>query len=182
MADRTQSGPEHRARTTVIAILATAQNGTSGVLAGGKHARRRVAWATPRTGDRGRPAKCRGTVDSMSMHLADDGQVGVLPFDSDGPNAHGWVVEVMFSSSRRSDSGRPLYWHGPPTCDASNLNESVAVFTDAGSASHSFQRCCLPLPIWVTRWEAISVQEAVTRDLPLPAAVGWASGRQVAGQ
>jgi len=52
-ADRTQSGPEHRARTTIIAILAAAQNGTSGVLAGGKHARRRVAWATPRTGGMG---------------------------------------------------------------------------------------------------------------------------------
>ncbi len=29
-ADRTQSGPEHRVRTTVIATLAAAQNGTSG--------------------------------------------------------------------------------------------------------------------------------------------------------
>jgi hypothetical protein len=118
----------------------------------------------------------------MSMHLADDGQAGVMPFDCDGPDAHGWVVEVMFRSPQRSNAGRPLYWHGPPTCDASNLNESVAVFTDAGSASHSFQRCCLPLPIWVTRWEAISIQEALTRDIPLPAALGWASGRQVAGR
>jgi hypothetical protein len=47
MADRTQSGPEHRARTTVIAILATAQNGTSGVFAFGKNAWRRAAWVTP---------------------------------------------------------------------------------------------------------------------------------------
>jgi len=39
-ADHTQSGPEHRARTTIIAILAAAQNGTSGVLAYGKHASR----------------------------------------------------------------------------------------------------------------------------------------------
>jgi hypothetical protein len=31
-------------------MLTAVQNGTSGVLAGGKHARRRAAWATPRTG------------------------------------------------------------------------------------------------------------------------------------
>ena len=44
---------ERRARTTVIAILATAQNGTSGALAGGNHAGRRAAWATPQTGGMG---------------------------------------------------------------------------------------------------------------------------------
>jgi hypothetical protein len=37
-------------RTTTIAVLAAAQNGTSGVLADGKHAGRRAAWATPQTG------------------------------------------------------------------------------------------------------------------------------------
>jgi hypothetical protein len=31
------SSTEHRARTTAIASLTSAQNGTSGVLAGGKH-------------------------------------------------------------------------------------------------------------------------------------------------
>jgi hypothetical protein len=118
----------------------------------------------------------------MSTHLADDGQAGLMQFDCDRPDVYGWVVEVMFRSRQRSTAGRPHYWHGPPTCDALNLNESVADFTHAGSASHSFQRCCLPLPIWVTRWEAISVQEALTRDMPLPAALGWGSGRQVAGQ
>ena len=46
---------ERRARTTVIAILATAQNGTSGALAGGNHAGRRAAWATPQTGVSGHP-------------------------------------------------------------------------------------------------------------------------------
>ena len=39
-AGHTCWGPEHRARTTVIAILATAQNGTSGVFTDGSHARR----------------------------------------------------------------------------------------------------------------------------------------------
>jgi hypothetical protein len=44
---------ERRDRTTTVAIVAAAQNGTSGVLAGGKHARRRAALATPRTGHAG---------------------------------------------------------------------------------------------------------------------------------
>jgi NAD(P)-dependent dehydrogenase (short-subunit alcohol dehydrogenase family) len=42
-------------RTTAVALQTSTQIGTSGVLAGGKHARRRAAWATPRTGDRGHP-------------------------------------------------------------------------------------------------------------------------------
>ena len=49
-ADCTQSGPEQRDRTTVMTILTSAQNGTSGVVACGTHARRPVALATPRTG------------------------------------------------------------------------------------------------------------------------------------
>jgi len=39
-AGRTRSGAERRARTTSIGTLPTEQNGTSGVLADGKHARR----------------------------------------------------------------------------------------------------------------------------------------------
>ena len=31
------TGPEHRPRTTVITIVAAAQNGTSGVIAGARH-------------------------------------------------------------------------------------------------------------------------------------------------
>jgi hypothetical protein len=49
-ASLTRSGAERRARTTMVAILATAQNGTSGVLAESKHAGCRATWATPRTG------------------------------------------------------------------------------------------------------------------------------------
>jgi hypothetical protein len=52
-ADRTTSGTERRARTTGVTIVAAAQNGTSGVLAFGKHSWRGAAGATPRTGDRG---------------------------------------------------------------------------------------------------------------------------------
>jgi hypothetical protein len=44
---------ERRARTTAVATLAAAQNGTSGMLAHGKHASGGAAWATPRTGDQG---------------------------------------------------------------------------------------------------------------------------------
>ena len=46
----TRSGTERRARTTTVAVVGAAQNGTSGVLASGKHAGGRAAWATPRTG------------------------------------------------------------------------------------------------------------------------------------
>jgi hypothetical protein len=42
-ADHTRSGAEQRARTTAVAILAAAQNGTSGVLAISKHALGRAA-------------------------------------------------------------------------------------------------------------------------------------------
>jgi hypothetical protein len=41
-ADRARSGAEQRARTTTDTIVAAAQNGTSGALAYGKQARRRV--------------------------------------------------------------------------------------------------------------------------------------------
>jgi hypothetical protein len=51
---RLRPATERRARTTGIAIQPTAQNGTSGVLAGGKYVRRRATWATPRTGGQGR--------------------------------------------------------------------------------------------------------------------------------
>jgi hypothetical protein len=47
----TRPDAEHRDRTTVVASRTSAQNGTSGVLAGGKYARGRAAWATPRTGN-----------------------------------------------------------------------------------------------------------------------------------
>jgi hypothetical protein len=47
---RTRSGAEQRARTTATGRRRAAPNGTSGVLAGGKHARHGAAWATPRTG------------------------------------------------------------------------------------------------------------------------------------
>jgi len=50
LRSRPRNGTERRARTTTVAILAAAQIGTSGVLAGSMHARRRAAWATPRTG------------------------------------------------------------------------------------------------------------------------------------
>ena len=45
-AGRARSGAEQRAITTVVAALAATQNGTSGVLAAGKYARRRAARAT----------------------------------------------------------------------------------------------------------------------------------------
>jgi hypothetical protein len=41
---------EHRARNAIGAIVDAAQNGTSGVVACGKHARRWAAWATRRAG------------------------------------------------------------------------------------------------------------------------------------
>jgi len=41
---------EPSARTTVVAIVAATHNGTSGVLACGKQARRQTMRATPRTG------------------------------------------------------------------------------------------------------------------------------------
>jgi hypothetical protein len=44
---------ERRARTTAVATLAAAQNGTSGVLPIGRHAGRGAAWATPQTGGQG---------------------------------------------------------------------------------------------------------------------------------
>jgi hypothetical protein len=48
---RTRSGTERRARTTAVAILAEAQNGTSGVLTVGK--RTRIPGDVNRPGPRG---------------------------------------------------------------------------------------------------------------------------------
>jgi len=44
---------EQRARTTAVATLAAAQNGTSGALADGNHARRWATLPPLRTGGRG---------------------------------------------------------------------------------------------------------------------------------
>jgi hypothetical protein len=49
-ASRTRSGAERRSRTTTVAIVPEAQNGTSGALASCKHARRWAAWAMLRAG------------------------------------------------------------------------------------------------------------------------------------
>jgi hypothetical protein len=49
-ADRTRSGAERRSRSTAVAFPPAAQNGTSGVLADGKHARRWATLPPPRTG------------------------------------------------------------------------------------------------------------------------------------
>jgi hypothetical protein len=51
-----QPRTERRARVTAASLTnATQSAGTADVLACGKHARRRAAWATPRTGDRDAP-------------------------------------------------------------------------------------------------------------------------------
>jgi hypothetical protein len=49
-ADHTRSGAEQRARTTGAASRTSAQNGTSGAVADGKHARRWATLPPPRTG------------------------------------------------------------------------------------------------------------------------------------
>jgi len=55
---------ERRARTTAVATLAAAQNGTSVALAERKHARRLAGLATPRTGS------VRDTHSKQSAHSA----------------------------------------------------------------------------------------------------------------
>ena len=66
-SEHAHSGAERHARMTAVATLPTAQNGTSGVLADGKHAR---PWATvppPRPG-RGHPAGRYLPVRSRCLH------------------------------------------------------------------------------------------------------------------
>lgn len=64
-ADRKRSGAERRAGTSAAATLAVAQIGTSGVLADGKHTRRRAARGTSRTGVLGYPAFIRDPLVSV---------------------------------------------------------------------------------------------------------------------
>lgn len=115
----------------------------------------------------------------MSVDLSDDDQGGVRHFVRYGPEVKGWVVEVWFRPPRSSNPERPLYWHGPPTCKTSNLNKSVAVFADSSAARTALEMCGLPLPISVTRWSAVTVEEALTRFSPYPAVHGWVTGRQI---
>ena len=61
---------EHHARTTAIAIQPAAQNGTSGLLADGKHARRWATLPPPRTGDRGHSGRVHGVVRTVN-HRSD---------------------------------------------------------------------------------------------------------------
>lgn len=112
----------------------------------------------------------------MPVGLSDD---GFVPYS---PDAAGWVVGVWFRPPRSSNPERPLYWHGPPTCQTSNLNKSVAACPDADSARTAFQSSCLPLPRTCTKWEAVSVEEALTRYSPYPGVHGWATGRQIPAQ
>jgi hypothetical protein len=49
-ASLTHSGAERRARTTTVAMVSTAQNGTSGTLVERKHAGRGATWDTLRSG------------------------------------------------------------------------------------------------------------------------------------
>src|SRR5664280_589871 len=68
LARRTRRSPantELRDRTKINSSSPTRQSGTLGVLASSKHARRRAAWATPRTGDRGHIPRGRplGAID-----------------------------------------------------------------------------------------------------------------------
>jgi hypothetical protein len=109
----------------------------------------------------------------------DDGASSLVPY---GPDVKGWVVEVWFRPVRSSNEERPLYWHGPPTCQTSNLEESVAVFPDADSARTAFQSCCLLLPRTCTKWEAARVEEALTRYSPFRGIHGWATGRLITRQ
>ena len=82
-ADRARWGAEQRARTTVVATLVAAQNGTSGAVADGKHARRWATLPPPRTGDQG--------------------------YRRQGPTTHGTTPEVPTSMlwRRALDRGRP---------------------------------------------------------------------------
>jgi hypothetical protein len=131
------------------------------------------------TPELGHVSQSQGSVNSVSGGLTDGDKGGAKAFVPYGPDAAGWVVEVWFCTPRRSGPERCLYWHGPPTCQTSNLNESVAVFPDADSARSSFQRGCLPLPVTVTKWEAVSVEEALTRYSPYPVNHGWSTGRLI---
>jgi hypothetical protein len=139
-----------------------------------------------------------GRPDSLglvSLDLPDDDRVNA-DFDDSGSTANtdgtncdrfvgyssdvkGWIVEVWFRPLPLGSSKpeRPVYWKGPPTCEASNLNTSVAVFPDADLARTAFQRCCLPLPRTCTKWSAVSVDEVLTRFSPYPAEHGWSTGR-----
>jgi hypothetical protein len=70
---RMAGGTERRDRTTTVALQTSAQNGTSGALAGGNHAGRRAAWATPQTGVGGRSTfvvRGRGDGDVMGASSA----------------------------------------------------------------------------------------------------------------
>ena len=116
----------------------------------------------------------------MPVGLSDDD--GVSSFVLSSPDVKGCVVEVWFRPPRRSKVERPLYWHGPPTCQTSNLNKSVAVYPDADSARTAFRSCCLPLPRTCTKWNTVSVEEALSRYSPYPCVHGWVTGRQIPAQ
>jgi hypothetical protein len=112
---------------------------------------------------------------------AEADEAGTSTFTRFGPDATGWVIEVWFRPLPIGSSKpqRPIYWHGPPECRASNLNESVAVFPADGSARVAFQSCCLPLPRVHTRWSAVTIEDAFSRFSPYPTSHGWGWGRVI---
>ena len=70
---RIAGSTERRDRTTTVAIVAAAQNGTSGVLAHCKHARRWATFPPPRTGVRGKaqPAPASSPIGGSTTIEAD---------------------------------------------------------------------------------------------------------------
>jgi hypothetical protein len=99
------------------------------------------------------------------------------------PDVSGWVIEMWGRFGGRhfpsSEPERPVYWHGPDSAQASNLNASVAVFPTRQSAVESFRAKALPLPPGVSRWAAVSVEDAVDRGSQLMVVIGWGSGHVV---
>lgn len=91
----------------------------------------------------------------------------------------GWVIEIWRAPLPLGGSNpeSPVYWNGPPHCRASNLGNGSAVFEDAETAREIFRTTCLPLPLMLTRWDAVTVEEALTRQSPPNARHQWGTAR-----
>jgi hypothetical protein len=94
------------------------------------------------------------------------------------PNASDWVIELWWRPRQRTAVEKPIYWHGPSDPNrASGLHGSVAVFSNESEARETFGTHGGSLPEDMSRWDAVSLRTAQSRNPPTLAIVTWSRAR-----
>ena len=170
-------GAERRARTTAIATMATAQNGTSGVLAYFKHARRRMAWPAPRTGVGQSGIEgplwgghCQERSEEAPMRRRRPVSVGDLP---DGPKSNIWWGSDGTQLTRGESQAQKVNSHAidrkfPHRCWCNQQGGRLRSSPAALVPSHDSPVPIGRRPTWMSRAPTVGRSGAGPRRSPAP--------------